>query len=82
MIKIFPFSVNSVFSAVNFNISVGRMRLKLLVHVNEPERWTIAMSNITNFLNDVSDDNAVVVVFFTRCRIKILHCLSHILIGG
>ncbi len=38
------------------------MKLKLLVHVNEPERWLIALGNITNFLNDVGDENAEVIV--------------------
>lgn len=38
------------------------MKLKLLVHVNEPERWFIALGNITNFLNDVGDENAEVIV--------------------
>jgi intracellular sulfur oxidation DsrE/DsrF family protein len=38
------------------------MKLKLLVHVNEPERWLIALGNITNFLNDVGDENAIVLV--------------------
>ncbi len=38
------------------------MKLKLLIHVNEPERWLIALGNITNFLNDVGDENADVIV--------------------
>lgn len=38
------------------------MVLKLLVHVNEPERWLIALASITNFLNDVGDKHAAVIV--------------------
>jgi len=28
------------------------MSLKVLIHVNEPERWHIALNNITNMLKD------------------------------
>lgn len=46
------------------------MILKLLVHVNEPERWLIALSSITNFLNDVKDKNAVVIVVANGAGVK------------
>jgi hypothetical protein len=46
------------------------MTLKLLIHVNEPERWLIAISNITNFLNDVGDKNAAVMVVANGAGVK------------
>lgn len=46
------------------------MKFKLVIHVNEPERWAIAISNITNFLNDVGDDNAEVVVVANGAGVK------------
>ena len=46
------------------------MHMKLLVHVNEPERWAIAIGNITNFLNDVGDEHASVVVVANGAGVK------------
>lgn len=46
------------------------MKYKLVVHVNEPERWAIAISNITNLLNDVGDQNAEVVVVANGAGVK------------
>ena len=31
-------------------------RLKVLFHINEPERWDTALGNITNLLKDVGED--------------------------
>lgn len=36
--------------------------LKCLIHVNEPERWPVAVGNIINLLNDVGDSNISIVV--------------------
>jgi hypothetical protein len=36
--------------------------LKVLFHVNEAERWGIALANITNLIKDVGQGNAEVVV--------------------
>ena len=38
------------------------MKMKLLVHVNESEKWPAAVGNIANFLTDVGDENAEVIV--------------------
>lgn len=46
------------------------MKLKLVIHVNEPERWLIALGNITNFLNDVGDGNAEVIVVANGAGVK------------
>lgn len=46
------------------------MKLKLVVHINEPERWPIALGNITNFLNDVGDGNAEVIVVANGAGVK------------
>jgi len=37
-------------------------RLKVLFHINEPDRWQRVLVNITNFLNDVGQGNAEVEV--------------------
>ncbi|ACX52332.1 Domain of unknown function DUF1791 [Ammonifex degensii KC4] len=53
-------------------------KLKVLFHVNEPDRWQRALGNITNFLNDVGQGNAdievlangeAVSVFKSRCML-------------
>ena len=31
-------------------------RLKVIFHINEPERWDTALGNITNLLKDVGED--------------------------
>jgi hypothetical protein len=36
--------------------------MKVLFHVNEAERWGIALANITNLIKDVGQGNAEVVV--------------------
>ncbi len=36
-------------------------RLKVLFHINEPERWDTALGNITNLLKDVGEDGVDVV---------------------
>lgn len=46
------------------------MVLKLLVHVNEPERWSAALAGITNFLNDVGDEHAAVIVVSNGAGVK------------
>lgn len=46
------------------------MVLKLLVHVNEPERWSVALAGITNFLNDVGDEHAAVIVVSNGAGVK------------
>jgi len=46
------------------------MKLKLVVHVNEPERWPVAISSITNFLNDAGDENADVVVVVNGAGVR------------
>lgn len=46
------------------------MKLKLIIHVNEPERWLIALGNITNFLDDVGDENAEVIVVANGAGVK------------
>lgn len=46
------------------------MKLRLVIHVNEPERWLIALGNITNFLNDVGDENAEVIVVANGAGIR------------
>lgn len=37
-------------------------RLKVLFHINEPERWDTALGNITNLLKDVGEDGVDAVV--------------------
>jgi intracellular sulfur oxidation DsrE/DsrF family protein len=37
-------------------------KMKVLLHVNENERWTMALGNATNFLKDVGQDVADVVI--------------------
>jgi intracellular sulfur oxidation DsrE/DsrF family protein len=37
-------------------------RLKVLFHVNENEKWNIALGNITNLIKDVGEGNADIVV--------------------
>ncbi|MGD0885600.1 MAG: DsrE family protein [Thermodesulfovibrionales bacterium] len=46
------------------------MKFKVLLHVNEPERWAVAISNIINFLNDVSEESAEVVVVANGSAVK------------
>ncbi|MBI4686726.1 MAG: DsrE family protein [Nitrospirae bacterium] len=36
--------------------------LKVLFHVNEPDRWNVALGNITNLIKDVGEGNADIVV--------------------
>jgi hypothetical protein len=36
--------------------------MKVLFHINEPERWPMVIVNITNFLRDVGSDNASIEV--------------------
>ncbi|MBF0606025.1 MAG: DsrE family protein [Candidatus Magnetobacterium sp. LHC-1] len=35
-------------------------KLKVIFHVNEPDRWEVALGNVTNLLRDVSPDMAEV----------------------
>ncbi len=44
--------------------------LKTLIHVNEPERWPVAISNIINLLNDVGDSNIDVIVVSNGAGVK------------
>jgi intracellular sulfur oxidation DsrE/DsrF family protein len=44
--------------------------LKTLIHVNEPDRWPVAISNIVNLLNDVGDANVSVVVVSNGAGVK------------
>ena len=37
-------------------------RLKVLFHVNEIDRWNVALGNIANLINDVGKDNVDAVV--------------------
>ncbi len=37
-------------------------KLRVLFHVNDPDRWGIAFGNITNLINDVGEDNVDTVV--------------------
>lgn len=37
-------------------------KLKVIFHVNNPERWETALGNITNLLKDVGDGGADVIV--------------------
>ena len=37
-------------------------KLKVIFHVNEPQRWEVALGNITNLFRDVGEENADVVV--------------------
>ncbi|MEW6740512.1 MAG: DsrE family protein [Nitrospirota bacterium] len=37
-------------------------RLKVLFHVNENEKWNVALGNITNLIKDVGEGNADIVV--------------------
>ncbi|MFZ5643750.1 MAG: hypothetical protein ACOY46_09190 [Bacillota bacterium] len=37
-------------------------KLKVLFHINEPERWQRVLTNITNFINDAGQDNVDVEV--------------------
>ncbi len=44
--------------------------LKCLIHVNEPERWPVAIGNIVNLLNDVGDKNITVIVVSNGAGVK------------
>lgn len=44
--------------------------LKTLIHVNEPERWPVAVGNIVNLLNDVGDHNVELVVVSNGAGVK------------
>lgn len=44
--------------------------LKCLIHVNEPERWPVALSNIINLLNDVGDSSINVIVVSNGAGVK------------
>ncbi|MBF0339030.1 MAG: DsrE family protein [Nitrospirae bacterium] len=35
-------------------------KLKVIFHVNEPEKWEVALGNVTNLLRDVSPDKVEV----------------------
>jgi intracellular sulfur oxidation DsrE/DsrF family protein len=37
-------------------------KLKVIFHVNENERWNIALGNITNLIKDVGEENVDIVV--------------------
>jgi intracellular sulfur oxidation DsrE/DsrF family protein len=37
-------------------------KLKAHIHVNEPDRWDIALGNVTNLYKDVGDGNAEVII--------------------
>lgn len=37
-------------------------KLKVLFHVNEVDRWDVALGNIENLINDVGEDNVDVAV--------------------
>jgi intracellular sulfur oxidation DsrE/DsrF family protein len=37
-------------------------KLKVLFHVNENERWNVALGNITNLIKDVGEKNADIIV--------------------
>jgi intracellular sulfur oxidation DsrE/DsrF family protein len=37
-------------------------RLKVLFHVNENDRWNVALGNITNLIKDVGESNVDIVV--------------------
>jgi len=41
-----------------------------LIHVNEPDRWQVAISNIVNLLNDVADDHVTVLVVSNGAGVK------------
>lgn len=45
--------------------------LKVLFHINELSRWQIVLGNITNFLNDVGQDNANVEVVINSEAVSI-----------
>jgi len=58
-------------------VGVWMNGLKVLFHINELSRWQIVLGNITNFLNDVGQDNAnievvingeAVSIFKNRCQ--------------
>lgn len=60
-------------------------KLKVLFHVNENERWNIALGNITNLIKDVGEENVEIVVvangpsvaaFIDEEKIKIMKGLS------
>lgn len=44
--------------------------LKCLIHVNESERWPVAVGNIINLLNDVGDANISVIVVSNGAGVK------------
>lgn len=44
--------------------------LKCLIHVNEPERWSVAIGNIINLLNDIGDSNINVIVVSNGAGVK------------
>lgn len=44
--------------------------LKCLIHVNEPERWSVAIGNIINLFNDVGDSNISVIVVSNGVGVK------------
>jgi len=37
-------------------------KLNVLIHINENEKWKVALGNISNLLNDAGDENVDVVV--------------------
>ena len=37
-------------------------KLKVLMHINETEKWKIVLSNISNLLNDAGDANTDIIV--------------------
>ncbi|MFZ5634731.1 MAG: DsrE family protein [Bacillota bacterium] len=54
-------------------------KMKVLFHVNEPERWQRTLLNIINFLNDAGQENvdveviangAAVSAYANKCQIK------------
>jgi len=44
--------------------------LRTLIHVNEPDRWPVAIGNIINLLNDVGDTNVTVIVVSNGAGVK------------
>lgn len=43
---------------------------RALIHVNEPDRWQIAIGNIKNLLRDVGDDGVEVIVVSNGAGVK------------
>ncbi len=44
--------------------------LKALIHVNEPEKWQVAIGNIKNLLRDVGDNGVEVIVVSNGAGVK------------